>query len=291
MINYYQTLKADPQNFKQFTFRELLFLHYDCPVEEEKSGIWSGHSYFIYATSGKKVWHTPNNSWALTAGNAIFVKPGACIVEQFFEDPFCVLGFFLPDSYIKNFVRENTALLPPAAKSSNSSELVIPVKTDAVMATFYNSVLPYFEMESAPPEKLVELKFRELLLNIITNPANVGIVNYMHTLAKSSITLKEVMENNFSYNLRLEEFALLCNRSLSSFKRDFMATFLTTPGRWLTERRLEYAHQLLKKGTLSIRDIAFECGFENSTHFSRIFKQKFGFSPMVCRKQVSIENT
>jgi AraC family transcriptional regulator, exoenzyme S synthesis regulatory protein ExsA len=291
MTNYYQVLKADPQNFKQFTVRELLFLHYDCPVEEQKSDIWSSHSYFIYGISGKKAWHTPNNSWALTAGNAIFVKPGACIVEQFFVDPFCVLGFFLPDSYIKNFVRENAALLPPAVRPSYSSELVIPVKTDAVMATFYNSVLPYFEMESAPPEELVELKFHELLLNIVTNPANVGMVNYMHSLAESSITLREVMERNFSYNLRLEEFALLCNRSLSSFKRDFEATFLTTPGRWLTERRLEYAHQLLKKGILSIKDIAFECGFENSTHFSRIFKQKFGFSPIVCRKQVSMENS
>jgi AraC-like DNA-binding protein len=291
MTNYYHVLKADPQNFRQFTFRELLFLHYDCPVEEQKSDIWSSHSYFIYGISGKKVWYTPNNSWALTAGNALFVKPGACIVEQFFEDPFCVLAFFLPDSYIKNFVRENTSLIPPAAKLSYSPELVVPVKTDAVMVTFYNSVLPYFEMDSAPPEPLLELKFRELLLNIMINPANVGVVNYMHTLAASSITLQEVMECNFCYNLRLEEFAVLCNRSLSSFKRDFMATFHTTPGRWLTERRLEYARQLLNKGKLSIRDIAFECGFENSTHFSRIFKQKFGFSPMVCRKQVSIENS
>jgi transcriptional regulator GlxA family with amidase domain len=87
------------------------------------------------------------------------------------------------------------------------------------------------------------------------------------------------MEDNFSYNLKLEEFAELCNRSLSAFKRDFKKHFSNTPGKWLLEKRLQHAHKLLQHSDKNVNEAAFESGFENTSHFSRSFKERFGYSP------------
>jgi len=91
------------------------------------------------------------------------------------------------------------------------------------------------------------------------------------------------MEANFHHNLPIETFAEMCHRSLSSFKRDFRKLYGTSPGRWLVGRRLSHAMSLLQHTQLSITQISFECGFEDLSHFSRAFKDKFGRNPSAYR--------
>ncbi|WP_438969788.1 helix-turn-helix domain-containing protein [Methylophaga sp.] len=52
--------------------------------------------------------------------------------------------------------------------------------------------------------------------------------------------------------------------------------------RFLTEKRLELSHHYLTNSLFSemtITDIAYQCGFKNFSHFSRIFKQRYSYSP------------
>jgi AraC family transcriptional regulator, exoenzyme S synthesis regulatory protein ExsA len=285
MINYYQLLKNNPSYFKQFSCRELLFLNYDCPTKEAKAIKWSEHNYIYYVLSGSKTLHTPKRSWPLTKGSAVFVKKGACVIEQFFRDPFCIVVFMMPDSFIQQFMKENVHLTRVSVPENSADDLVIPIQADEVMKAFYESVLPYFSAEAEPPEKLIELKFKELLLHVIRNPDNKELTAYMQRLIQQVTPLEKVMEMNYTYNLPLGAFARLSGRSLSSFKRDFQKTYKTTPGRWLLEKRLGYARQLLVTGHMAVSEVVFESGFESITHFSRAFKQKFGVSPSLYRKQ------
>ena len=87
------------------------------------------------------------------------------------------------------------------------------------------------------------------------------------------------MELNFFSNLTLNEFARMCARSLSTFKREFTQAYNSPPGKWLMEKRLEYSHYLLETTDQSVEDICLESGFENQTHFTRVFKKKYGLSP------------
>jgi AraC-like DNA-binding protein len=94
---------------------------------------------------------------------------------------------------------------------------------------------------------LLELKFKELILTIADNPGNRELLSYFCSLLSQPQTalLQRVMEDNFCYNLKLENYAKLSNRSLSAFKRDFEKLFGATPGKWLLEKRLQYSLQLL----------------------------------------------
>jgi transcriptional regulator GlxA family with amidase domain len=93
------------------------------------------------------------------------------------------------------------------------------------------------------------------------------------------------MEENYRYNVGLEDLAKMAFRSLPTFKREFKEIFRTTPGKWLLERRLKNAHLLLQTTLMNVNEIAFESGFENYTHFSRVFKAEFGKSPFHFRKE------
>src|SRR5690606_7665892 len=93
------------------------------------------------------------------------------------------------------------------------------------------------------------------------------------------IDIEYTMRCNFKFNLKLDEYAKLCGRSTSVFKRDFKQQFGTTPFRWLKQQRLDYAKQLLIEGELNVSQICYECGFINVSHFIRVFKEAFNLPP------------
>ena len=124
------------------------------------------------------------------------------------------------------------------------------------------------------------------MLYMLYNPANEELHNYFLSLKKNpSASLHEIMEANYAYNLSIENYAKLTNRSVSSFKRDFQSIYKTTPGRWLIDKKLTHAKKLLMQTDHTIASVAFDSGFENTAHFSRLFKQKTGITPMEYRKK------
>jgi transcriptional regulator GlxA family with amidase domain len=62
-----------------------------------------------------------------------------------------------------------------------------------------------------------------------------------------------VVESNVHSNLKLEEIAFLCNMSLSTFKRHFIVEYNEAPGKWLQDKRLQRAKEILKEGQLKLQ--------------------------------------
>ena len=286
MYNYYERVRSRPEIYNQLACRELLFVHYKCPMEVNVQDSWSQHNYIQYILSGKKAYHTPGRSWLMKGGDAFFVKKGAWIIEKFFEEPLCIMTFFIPDSYLQSFMRENNSLRQTGQAKPQKNELLIPLQVNSIMTAYFDSLIPYFYSETKPSEDLLELKFRELLLNVLDNPENDELKNYLlHLLSPQHESFQPVMEANCLYNLSLQDYAKLLNLSLSSFKRHFISVYKTTPGHWLQEQKLNHAYHLLVNSDKPINDISFESGFENSTHFSHLFKKRFGLSPLKYRKE------
>ncbi|MFD1903052.1 helix-turn-helix domain-containing protein [Paenibacillus rhizoplanae] len=71
------------------------------------------------------------------------------------------------------------------------------------------------------------------------------------------------MEENFMNPVSLNDLAYLSGRSLAAFKRDFQAIYNTSPLKWVRNRRLDKAKELLAETALSVTDICFfSTGFE-----------------------------
>lgn len=286
MFNFIEAIKADPSKYKQLSCDDMLITEYNCPLENRLQDIWAEHNYFVYVLDGKKVWHTQDRVHELNKGDCAFFRKGAAIVEQFFDATFCVVVFFVPDDFICDTLKGRE----DRARAGANFPPVMRVDSDDVLAGFFQSMLPYFSLPKKPDDMLLRLKFRELLLNISDNPKNKELVSYFCTVLQepANISLQRTMEDNYLFNLKLEDYARLCNRSLSAFKRDFQKIFGNTPGKWLMQKRLERARMLLQHSDKQVSDIAFSCGFENLSHFSRSFKEHFGASPAALRREAAV---
>ena len=93
------------------------------------------------------------------------------------------------------------------------------------------------------------------------------------------INLREFMEANYRENEPLEQMAAATGRSLSTFRRDFMAEFGTTPSKWLLQKRLAMAYRYIADDHRQPSSFIYEIGFESFSHFSRTFKAQYGILP------------
>ncbi len=265
----------------------MLFTNYDCPQMVSKTRFYIECNYIAYVISGRRIFHKSDKNWELKEGSCVFVKNGTIISEKPKDEDWCVMVFFLPDFFLKQLITENRYSLLPNNSMDAEDEMIIPLDVNELSKSFFISMLPYFTQTPPPPENLIELKFKELILSLLANVKNGHFLKYLDNLNKGrTFSLQEIMYNNYSFNLSIEEYAKLACRSVPTFKREFKRIFNDSPAKWVMKQRLNLASRLLENSKLSISEIGYECGFENQTHFSRVFKEKIGIAPLQFRNSL-----
>ncbi len=288
MLNLYQAVRANP-GYSKLEIAGFLFAEYTCGVTAKKFPSWTETDYLVHVVTGKKTWHTPDGVWRAQPGDTLFFKKGAAVVEQHFEADVCLLMLFIPDALLRGAVREVEGALEFKAPDCPPIATALRVENDVALAALFQSMRAYLAAKEKPAEPLVRLKLKELVAIILTSGNNSGLAAYFRrTGAADAPPLAEIMQANFRYNLSLDEFAKLCHRSLSSFKREFQRHFQEPPGKWLLHRRLEHSAKLLQAAPMNVTEVALDSGFEDVSHFSRVFKERFGVPPTAWRRESSI---
>lgn len=284
MNNPYDFLTSRPQEFRQIVSNDLLFVHYICPQIDHYLYLYSHFNQISFTLGGDKTFHHGLRSWTMTEQTTLFAKKGAW-KQEIGTKGWEILSFYFPDEFLCRVFKEYRETWPVKWEPATSGDVFIELKINEITRGFIYSFLPYFNQQPPPPKDLLELKFKELLVTLLSNPDNDGLLAYVSNLSdQHKPPIAEIMETNFYFNLSIAEFARLAQRSISTFKRDFEQHYHTTTGKWLLQKRAEYAKMLLINSTRNINEIATESGFENPAHFSRVFKNAFGLSPLQYRK-------
>jgi AraC family transcriptional regulator, exoenzyme S synthesis regulatory protein ExsA len=288
MLNLYEAVRANP-SYNKLEIGDFLFAEYKCGVTADKLPVWTDTDYLMHVVTGKKTWHTSDGIWKASPGETLYLRKGASIVEQHFEEDVCLLMFFIPDALVRSTVREMAGALGAAALEAEPVKAASRVENDTALSAFFQSMCLYFSGKEKPSEPLLRLKLKELIVSILTGSKNPALAAYFRKLSENDAPpVAEIMEQNFRFNLSLEEYAKLCHRSLSSFKREFQADFQEPPGKWLLRKRLDYSAALLRGSKLNVTEIALESGFEDVSHFSRVFKERFQVPPVAYRQEAMV---
>lgn len=95
---------------------------------------------------------------------------------------------------------------------------------------------------------------------------------------------KRYIEDNFAFNVRIQDVAQYAHLERSYLYRLFMRYEKMSPLEYLTEVRLSHAIALLANDSLSTAEIACAVGFFDASHFSKVFSKKYGLPPGEFRK-------
>ena len=93
------------------------------------------------------------------------------------------------------------------------------------------------------------------------------------------------MRDDVRGELSLGEFAQTVNLSVWRLCHIFKSDVGMPPIRFLRQLRMERAKDLLESSFLSVKEIAFQVGLNDESHFVRDFKATYGYSPALYRSR------
>lgn len=134
----------------------------------------------------------------------------------------------------------------------------------------------------------VYLKVSEVLFKIVLelskNAEHKQKISYVANI------VKETLDNSIYRKVTIEELAKEINFSKSQMTREFRKYYGTTPYKYLLDRKIVIAKQLLVSTAMRVQEISEALGFVDAYYFSDIFKTKTGLSPLLYRKEQTQKN-
>jgi AraC-like DNA-binding protein len=254
------------------------------------NGSMHDEACFLYAVQGQSSLYAPSGTEALSSSEGVVMKCGSYLnrwhVSEETEECEAIAVHFYPE--VLQLVYEND--IPSFLKQSERTAGVFieKVAVDHMIGNYVESLQFYFENPSLVNDELVVLKVKELILLLVNTDDSLRIRNILQDLFRPErYSFKEIIEKNLFEDLDLENLAVLTSMSVSSFKRKFKEIYSKSPARYIKERRLSKAAELLEVSSKRISDICFDCGFNDLAHFSKSFMQQFGASPTEYRASLS----
>lgn len=234
-----------------------------------------GRDEVFYLCSGSRRFFVGCTIYTMSAGDLMYI-PSGCLHRTEYND--CcsaervVLTF--PDNLIphsENFQRET---LFHTMKNPEISELLDEIFLEKENPDEYS-------------EEMQMLLIRRLIIKLLRiPPANSPCTSNKFFPADEQIQLTaKYINNHFQEKLTLECAADYAGFSRTYFSQKFKAVTGFGFNDYLTAVRLRSSVKLLVTTDLSITEIAYSCGFNDSNYFGGVFKRKFGITPREYRKK------
>lgn len=131
-------------------------------------------------------------------------------------------------------------------------------------------------------EDTLALQLQELFITISRYSASkTKESGYAQKEIESAI---QYFNENYSENIRIEDYAASKHMSVSWFIRNFKQYNKITPLNYILSIRIANAKNLLENTSYNVSQIAEIVGYDNPLYFSRLFHKQVGFSPSEYRK-------
>jgi YesN/AraC family two-component response regulator len=151
--------------------------------------------------------------------------------------------------------------------------------------TLFDSVFRAY-LGSVPED---EIRMKTSVLNILyelyqdtCNPVN----RMQHSPYGKAINQTiDYIKDHFNQKLSLQQLSDVADLSPNYFHKIFTEVMKITPNDYITTVRLNKAKELLLGTNLQIYNIADQCGFNNVSYFSSLFKKSFRITPVEFRNR------
>ncbi|SMY34844.1 HTH-type transcriptional activator RhaS [Photobacterium malacitanum] len=142
-----------------------------------------------------------------------------------------------------------------------------------------------FEIKANPDDELLQQACTMTLLCVLQRHFKIP-----HSASSSQRididAIDDFIQRNINHKISVSQLAAIAFLSESQFYALFKAQTALTPQRYILQKRLQLAKQLLQESQLTLADIAQICGFAGQSSFSQAFRRLCGISPARYQRQL-----
>lgn len=233
---------------------------------------------FIFA--GSKTIHTSRSRIVLPKETLFILRHGSYCVSDTTDcnNQYCELLISIPALTLK-YIMSNFSDTIARPNYTLYSSIVIP----ATDSRYLHPITELYQCDNLS-DSISYIRLCELIyLMLESKTPEIYDVIQREITAESAKFSKTIMDNLYT-DATLSNLAKLTNMSLTTFKQHFKEVFGLPPHKWIVEQHIEHALLLLLTTDKSIDQICTECRFANTSHFIRLFKQRFNSTPRKFRQ-------
>lgn len=284
-VRFPEIVPGHGQN-KSISFQNIPYALFSIEKTEGKKTVFLTEHTLIFILKGEKLIHLSDEIIRIDKNKIILLKRGIYAMSEYIPEgeSFEALLIFIPDGFLKKL----------SYKNSKKSFLLVEqlyyiITSNDLLNSFKTHYKNYFGKSLNNLQYILDIKLEELFLLLTSLNGNSQLLIFINSLVQNTpIDLDFILREYLFHPITIPELAKLSGRSVASFKRDFEKQYNTTPRQWINQQRLQQAKLLLNNSTKKVAEIGYECGYENISHFIRIFKNEFGKTPVNARKKTAI---
>ena len=223
-----------------------------------------------YLTSGRCHFFIDNRSYDISAGDLILIPEGVIHKTNYGTD----------EEQARVVLEFSSRFVPESVRAKLPS--MIYLFRNPTLSSDLHEMIRSIDLECKKPDEFtfdsIEAKISSLLFFLARNRVLGG-----PSLSKNSM-IEDVInyiKANFAQDVRLSDVAKSHFVSAEHLSRTFKHDTGFGFNEFLSLIRLQHAEHLLKERRgMSISEIAYSCGFNDSNYFSDKFRRTYGISPL-----------
>jgi AraC-like DNA-binding protein len=256
---------------------------YNSDVPSLKAKIKLQQNLFSFLLEGEKTVHYAGTQVNIKPHQFLLLAAGNCLMSEKMATKgglYRSILLLFDNSILADFFTR----YPQAGRRTTPGKIqevpFLLFEKDAFLVNFTESLGCMLASGQAVSASMRRIKLEELLLYLSENhPGHIQKLQNVCQQTAGDMLIRQAVTANIDNNITVEELAFLCNTSLSTFKRKFAMIFGTSPNKWLLEKRMQKAAQMLRQGKYKASEIYYELGYENLSSFIQSFKQVHGITP------------
>ena len=271
-------MTTEQTGFLRFHYHDIFFTYYH-PDEISCAKMIREHM-LVYVYSGEMILEKEGKKETVEKGECVFLRRDNTVAmtkQRKGEEGFKAIFMNFKRNFLREFYQKiDPKVLPQGVEKHKPSVIKLPHSPD--IESLFQSMIPYFDSDKEPAQELMQLKLQEGVYSLL-NIDNRFYPALFDFTEPWKIDILDFMNDNYMYDLSVEDLASFTGRSLATFKRDFKKISPLSPQKWLIEKRLKEAFNKLRVENKKVSDVYLEVGFKNLSHFSSSFKKQFGYAP------------
>ena len=243
-----------------------------------------------YVVRGTKHIYYGDTHYTISRGDVFYLGVGNHYVEDIPEDnrPFeQIVVYYSPTLLQRILLHLNmnySINITNSHRCSNCSAFNhVSLPASVALRSFFNHTATYLQDDNMHDETAENIKMTELVYLIVSQDDGCLKNKVLSNVDSAQENFEQIIYANIFSDISIEMLASKCNRSLTSFKKEFKRIYNQSPHKWIINRRLMQSRLLLISTSKSISEIGNECTFPNTSHFIKLFKKEYGCTPAVYR--------
>jgi len=274
----------------QFTIHNLEDIHADLPYH---SPVFRANFYsFVFSKTAYGKYTTDELLFNTEPGTIYFTNPGHYKSFEWHRLGEVYL-LTLSESFLKENVHPNIFEEFPFLLAETVPPRVVKPEVFGEFEQLYLQIYKEYFSNSPYKNRMIGNLFVVILLKIKEyfweaynpiyegNRSSVIVKNFKRTLEQH---YRDLLKGGEQKVFRVQDYAAAQNLHPNYLNNVIKAKTGRSVGTWISDKTISEAKALLQNSSVSIKEIAYQLGFAESTHFSNYFKKHTDLSPAAWRK-------